>query len=99
RLRRRMDNSWQASPEYGIRRSRHNARDTDPRDTNRGNPAMTARTTPPFRADHVGSLLRPKELQAARAAWKAGTMSHDALRAVEDRCITSAIAKQEEIGL
>jgi 5-methyltetrahydropteroyltriglutamate--homocysteine methyltransferase len=60
---------------------------------------MTARTTPPFRADHVGSLLRPKELQIARAAWKAGSMTHDALRAVEDRCITAAIAKQEEIGL
>ena len=60
---------------------------------------MTARSAPPFRADHVGSLLRPKELQAARAAWKAGTMSHEALRAVEDRCITAAIAKQEEIGL
>jgi 5-methyltetrahydropteroyltriglutamate--homocysteine methyltransferase len=60
---------------------------------------MTARTTPPFRADHVGSLLRPKELQAARAAWKAGTMGHDALREVEDRCITAAIAKQQEIGL
>jgi len=60
---------------------------------------MTARTTPPFRADHVGSLLRPKELQAARAAWKAGTMSHDALREVEDRCIAAAIAKQQQIGL
>src|SRR5271154_2784174 len=60
---------------------------------------MTARTSPPFRADHVGSLLRPKELQAARAAWKAGTMTGDALREVEDRCIAAAIAKQEEIGL
>src|ERR1700693_4403689 len=60
---------------------------------------MPARTPPPFRADHVGSLLRPKELQAARAAWKAGTMTHDALREVEDRCITAAIRKQEETGL
>ena len=56
-------------------------------------------TKPPFRADHVGSLLRPKELQAARAAWKAGTLPLDALREVEDRCIAAAIAKQEEIGL
>ena len=55
--------------------------------------------TPPFRADHVGSLLRPKELQAARAAWKAGTLPADALREVEDRCIAAAIAKQESIGL
>ncbi len=54
---------------------------------------------PPFRADHVGSLLRPKDLQAARAAWKAGTMPMDALREVEDRCIAAAIAKQEDIGL
>ena len=60
---------------------------------------MTARATPPFRADHVGSLLRPRELQAARAAWKAGTLTREALRAVEDRCIAAAIAKQEEIGL
>jgi 5-methyltetrahydropteroyltriglutamate--homocysteine methyltransferase len=57
------------------------------------------RTAPPFRADHVGSLLRPRELQAARAAWKAGTLSLDALRQVEDRCIEAAIRKQEEIGL
>ncbi len=55
--------------------------------------------TPPFRADHVGSLLRPKALQAARAAWKAGALPLDALRDVEDRCITAAIAKQESIGL
>jgi 5-methyltetrahydropteroyltriglutamate--homocysteine methyltransferase len=57
------------------------------------------RTTPPFRADHVGSLLRPKVLQEARAKWKAGNLPHDALRAVEDDCIIAAIAKQESIGL
>jgi len=55
--------------------------------------------TPPFRADHVGSLLRPQALQQARAAWKGGTLPHEALREVEDRCITAAIAKQQEIGL
>ncbi len=55
--------------------------------------------TPPFRADHVGSLLRPKELQAARAAWKAGTLPAPALREIEDRCIVAAIARQEAIGL
>jgi len=59
----------------------------------------TPRTTPPFRADHVGSLLRPKELQEARAQWKTGALPQDALREVEDRCITAAIAKQESIGL
>jgi 5-methyltetrahydropteroyltriglutamate--homocysteine methyltransferase len=59
----------------------------------------TARLIPPFRADHVGSLLRPKVLQEARAKWKAGTLPHDALREIEDRCIATAIARQEEIGL
>ncbi|MGG5810636.1 5-methyltetrahydropteroyltriglutamate--homocysteine S-methyltransferase [Falsiroseomonas sp. CW058] len=54
---------------------------------------------PPFRADHVGSLLRPMELREARAAQAAGTMTAEALRAVEDRCIRDAIAKQKEIGL
>ncbi|MGA8192692.1 MAG: 5-methyltetrahydropteroyltriglutamate--homocysteine S-methyltransferase, partial [Acetobacteraceae bacterium] len=57
------------------------------------------RNLPPFRADHVGSLLRPRELTDARAARKAGTLSEDALRAVEDRCISAAIRRQEEIGL
>src|ERR1700733_5151976 len=59
----------------------------------------TPRSTPPFRADHVGSLLRPRGLQEARAKWKAGTVSHDALREVEDTCIAAAIARQEEVGL
>ena len=57
------------------------------------------RSRPPFRADHVGSLLRPRELVEARAARKAGTLSADALRAVEDRCIEAAIRRQEELGL
>ena len=61
--------------------------------------ALAPRTRPPFRADHVGSLLRPMELRDARAARKAGTMTAEALRAVEDRCIPAAIKKQEEIGL
>jgi 5-methyltetrahydropteroyltriglutamate--homocysteine methyltransferase len=58
-----------------------------------------ARGLPPFRADHVGSLLRPRELAAARAERKAGKLPADALRAIEDRCIEAAIRKQEEIGL
>jgi 5-methyltetrahydropteroyltriglutamate--homocysteine methyltransferase len=57
------------------------------------------RSRPPFRADHVGSLLRPPELADARAARKAGTLGVDALRAIEDRCIEAAIRKQEELGL
>jgi 5-methyltetrahydropteroyltriglutamate--homocysteine methyltransferase len=54
---------------------------------------------PPFRADQVGSLLRPKELADARQAFKAGKLDAAALEDVEDRCIRAAIAKQEAIGL
>lgn len=62
-------------------------------------PRPTHRIRPPFRADHVGSLLRPDELRAARAARKAGSLSAEALTAVEDRCIGAAIRSQEELGL
>ena len=54
---------------------------------------------PPFRADHVGSLLRPPALREARAARAAGTMTADALRAIEDAAIRDAIAEQKAIGL
>ncbi len=54
---------------------------------------------PPFRADHVGSLLRPPELREARAARSEGRLDAAALRAVEDRCIRDAIAEQKEVGL
>jgi len=57
------------------------------------------RTTPPFRADHVGSLLRPPALKEARAKRERGEITAGALRAVEDREIERAIRKQEEIGL
>ena len=62
-------------------------------------PAAMARTRPPFRADHVGSLLRPRRLAEARAAHKAGRLDDAALRAVEDAAIIEAIARQEAIGL
>jgi 5-methyltetrahydropteroyltriglutamate--homocysteine methyltransferase len=58
-----------------------------------------AQAKPPFRADQVGSLLRPPELQRARAAARAGTIGHAALREIEDRCIQDAVAKQEAVGL
>jgi 5-methyltetrahydropteroyltriglutamate--homocysteine methyltransferase len=54
---------------------------------------------PPFRADQVGSLLRPRELAEARAKWRAGTLAADALRAIEDRAIAEAVKKQEAVGL
>jgi 5-methyltetrahydropteroyltriglutamate--homocysteine methyltransferase len=51
------------------------------------------------RAEHVGSLLRPAELLAARAAHGAGDIDDAALRAAEDRAIEQAIALQRETGL
>jgi 5-methyltetrahydropteroyltriglutamate--homocysteine methyltransferase len=54
---------------------------------------------PPFRADHVGSLLRPMEIKDARARNAAGTLSAAELVAVEDAAIKRIIARQEEIGL
>jgi methionine synthase II (cobalamin-independent) len=57
------------------------------------------RTTPPFRADHVGSLLRPKSLLAARAEHEAGGLSAQQLRDAEDDAIRDAVALQEEVGL
>jgi 5-methyltetrahydropteroyltriglutamate--homocysteine methyltransferase len=59
----------------------------------------TSRARPPFRADHVGSLLRPTELREARAARAQGTITPAQLREVEDRCIERAIRRQEDIGL
>ena len=53
----------------------------------------------PFRADQVGSLLRPVELAAAREQAKAGAIGAAQLKEVEDRCIRAAVAKQESVGL
>ena len=55
--------------------------------------------TPPFRAEHVGSLLRPRELHEARARARTGALSAAQLREVEDRCIRGAVARQESLGL
>ena len=57
------------------------------------------RTRPPFRADHVGSLLRPAALKEARAKRAKGEISAADLKAVEDREIERVIKKQEEVGL
>jgi 5-methyltetrahydropteroyltriglutamate--homocysteine methyltransferase len=57
------------------------------------------RAAPPFRADHVGSLLRPPALKEARAKRERNEITAEALRAIEDREIERAIRKQEEIGL
>jgi 5-methyltetrahydropteroyltriglutamate--homocysteine methyltransferase len=60
---------------------------------------MAQRTTPPFRADHVGSLLRPPHLLQARADHAAGTLTAEQLRAVEDDAIRDVVRLQEGIGL
>jgi 5-methyltetrahydropteroyltriglutamate--homocysteine methyltransferase len=54
---------------------------------------------PPFRADQVGSLLRPQELKQARADFKAGKIQAAKLKEVEDRSIKKAISLQEGAGL
>jgi 5-methyltetrahydropteroyltriglutamate--homocysteine methyltransferase len=57
------------------------------------------RTTPPFRADHVGSLLRPKELKDARGRHERAEISAEELKAIEDRAIQDVIRRQEAVGL
>jgi 5-methyltetrahydropteroyltriglutamate--homocysteine methyltransferase len=60
---------------------------------------MTLRAAPPFRADHVGSFLRPAYLLEARAQKARGAISAEQLRAVEDRAITEIVQFQRDCGL
>jgi methionine synthase II (cobalamin-independent) len=60
---------------------------------------MSARTVPPFRADHVGSFLRPAKLQAARKDHAGGVIPAERLRAVEDEAVREIVALQQEVGL
>jgi 5-methyltetrahydropteroyltriglutamate--homocysteine methyltransferase len=60
---------------------------------------MNKRDTPPFRADHVGSLLRPQRLLDARAAHAEGRIDDEELRGVEDDAIREVVRMQEEVGL
>ena len=60
---------------------------------------MTKTDHAPFRADQVGSLLRPQELKEARDRAQRGEMSPDALAAIEDKLIRVAVKRQEEVGL
>ncbi|MEA2146728.1 MAG: 5-methyltetrahydropteroyltriglutamate--homocysteine methyltransferase [Solirubrobacteraceae bacterium] len=57
------------------------------------------RTTPPFRADHVGSLLRPAGLLAVRDKHAAGELTLDQLRAAEDEAIRDVVQMQRDVGL
>ena len=60
---------------------------------------MTQRTKPPFRADHVGSILRTAPVKDARAKREKGEINAAQLKEIEDREIEKIIKKQEEIGL
>ncbi len=60
---------------------------------------MTIRTTPPFRADHVGSFLRPPYLLEAREKKAKGELSAEQLREVEDRAIAEIVQFQRDVGL
>ena len=60
---------------------------------------MSLRETPPFRADHVGSLLRPPELLRAREAHAAGRIDDATLRAAEDEAVRDVVALQRDVGL
>ena len=61
---------------------------------------MSTRTTPPFRADHVGSFLRPQYLLEARDQYFVQkTLSAEQLRAVEDRAIAEIVKFQQDVGL
>lgn len=55
--------------------------------------------TPPYRADQVGSLLRPSALAEARRQWKQGALAAAKLKEIEDRAILEAVRRQEAIGL
>lgn len=58
-----------------------------------------SKINPPFRADHVGSLLRPLPLLHAREQYHLGHLSQEALRAAEDEAIADVVKKQEAVGL
>jgi methionine synthase II (cobalamin-independent) len=60
---------------------------------------ITARDIPPFRADHVGSLRRPRLLLRARDDFASGQITAAQLRAIEDEAIAGVVAMQREAGL
>jgi 5-methyltetrahydropteroyltriglutamate--homocysteine methyltransferase len=60
---------------------------------------LLSQTKPPFRAEHIGSLLRPRTLLDTRGKLNRGEISHAALTEAEDKAITDALALQERVGL
>src|SRR5436190_4028746 len=75
------------------------ARSALPKGQDPGRSSAMQRTKPPFRADHVGSILRSAPIKQARAKREKGEITAEELRAVEDREIKTIIKKQEDIGL
>ena len=61
--------------------------------------ATRERLQPPFRAEHVGSLLRPSKLRQAFRAYTEGDLDPEAFREVQDECIREVVSMQESIGL
>jgi 5-methyltetrahydropteroyltriglutamate--homocysteine methyltransferase len=72
---------------------------TAPRNTALAAKQLSKRRKPPFRADHVGSLLRPKHLLDARSKFDSGQISATELRRIEDDAIRHVVRRQEEVGL
>lgn len=60
--------------------------------------ASTAPRSPPFRAEHLGSLLRPKDLLKERQAFEAGKVSQADLTPVEDAAIKSTVKMETDLG-
>lgn len=59
---------------------------------------MTTHRSPPFRAEHLGSLLRPKELLEKRAAFEKKELSQQEITKVEDEAVTKVVNVQTEAG-
>src|SRR5882757_3833066 len=66
---------------------------------NKREEALLSQLKPPFRAEHIGSLLRPKALLDQRAKFTRGEIDQAALTAAEDQAIKDALALQERVGL
>lgn len=60
--------------------------------------ASTAPRNPPFRAEHLGSLLRPKDLLKERTAFEAGSIKYDQLEPVENEAIKKTVDMQTKLG-
>lgn len=60
--------------------------------------AATAPRNPPFRAEHLGSLLRPKDLLTERTAFEQGKITYEKLSPVEDKAIKKTVKMQTDLG-